>query len=131
MALGRLASTTTVDTGDRAGAEHLSVFGHHLAFLVVLRPGVLSSANGADDHVLQTRAALRLMSKHPAAITLGDEGARLVLTGFSGSVPKKEWWVTHDVLKTRPIGVKESNGDGAMASVRMSGRQPEGVSKHD
>ena len=72
MALRQLASTAAINTGDGASAVDLHMLGHSLALLMVLILGVLSSAEGADDHVLGMWAVLRLVAEHPALVALGD-----------------------------------------------------------
>ena len=49
------------------------------------------------------------MAKHPALFTLRDQWAGFVLMGFGRLVTKQERGVTHNVLKTRPIRIEESN----------------------
>jgi len=124
VAFGRFMSPSAVYADDWARTIHLGVFGHHLALLMVLIFGMGARANGADDGVLRTWAACRFVAEHPASVTLGNQQARLVLTGAGGLMTKQEWRVSHDVLKTRTVWIKESNRDGAMTGVGVSGRQP-------
>ena len=124
VALSRLARTSAVNTDDWASTIDFGVFRHRLALLVVLILGVSASTDRTDNRVLRTRATGKLMAKCPATCALCNQGASFVLTGLSGAVPKEEWRVSRDVLKTRTVGIKKSNRNRTMACVRLSGHQP-------
>jgi len=131
MTLSGFLGLAAVDTDDGAGAIDLGVLGHRLALLVVLVFSMGASTDGANNRVLWTRAAGALVTERPASDALGDQRASLVFTGPSGAIPKQEWRVSHDVLKTRTIRVKESNGDRTMARIRLSGYQPVWVAQQN
>ena len=124
VALSWFASPTTINTDYGTGAVDFSVFRHRLALFMVLIFGMGACADGADNHVLWTRATGNIMAKCPTTYTLGDQWASLVFTRVHGAVPKQERWVSHDVLKTRTVRVKESNGNRAVTSIGLPGRQP-------
>jgi len=98
-----------------------------LALFVVLIFGMSASADRAYHSVLGMWAAHRFVAKHPAMIILGDEGVGLILPWLCGAVTKQERGVSHNVLKTRTIRIKESNGDRPMMGIGVSGHQPVGV----